>query len=248
MDEPFVKKVIEKLGLLVFPGESICMICNKPLGNTEKGICLKCISSIPRIASPYCSKCGKPLSKARVKLCNDCYSTPIRYFSYNRSYGEYNGILKQVIIDFKYKNKRSLTYPLGFLLFKLFEEQRWEKPDYIIPVPLSRKRLSHRGFNQASLLCEFLSSKTQIPVLSNILIRVNATEHQTKLGKYERQENVKDAFRVMENDMIKGNKILLIDDVYTTGSTLDECSKVLIDAGATKIYTLTLAVGTYIRR
>ncbi len=243
-DRPFLRQLIIKAEHLIFPGEGICIICKKPLRDVEKGICLDCISLIPKISKPYCIKCGKPLFRNnRNKMCNDCLLVPDRYFLYNRSYGEYEDVLRQAIIWYKYKNKKSLAYPLGSLMLKTLKGRKWQLPEYIIPVPLSRKRLWHRGFNQAELLGSVISEKTGITVLNKILLRTRATEHQTKLGKIERQENVKGAFKIIDSSKIKGKTLLLIDDVYTTGATLNECSKVLKEAGASRIYSLTLAIG-----
>jgi competence protein ComFC len=239
-----VKQLINKVEYLIFPGEGICVICKSPLKDLEEGICSDCISQIPTITKPYCTKCGKPLSgNIRYEICNDCLLMSKRYFLYNRSYGEYNDVLRETIISYKYKNKKSLAYPLGTLMLKTYNEQDWRLPQYIIPVPLSMKRMRHRGFNQAKLLSNVISQNTGIPVLERILMRTRATEHQTKLGKNERQENVKGAFKLIGDANIKGNTLLLIDDVYTTGATLNECSKVLIEAGASRIYSLTLAIG-----
>lgn len=243
-DKPFFRQLIRKLEHLIFPGEGICVICKKSLKDIEKGICSDCISQIPPITEPYCIKCGKPLlGNNRNKLCSDCLLMPNRYFLQNRSYGKYEDILKKAIILYKYKNKKSLSDPLGSLMLSTFKKQNWQPPEYIIPVPLSRKRLRGRGFNQAELLASVISKKIGIPVLNKNLLRTRATEHQTKLGKIQRQENVKGAFKIIDSSMIRGKTLLLIDDVYTTGATLNECSKVLKEAGASRIYSLTLAVG-----
>lgn len=235
--------LFEELLNLIFPGNNLCLLCSNPLEKGIKGLCSQCISKIAVVEAPVCFKCGKPLIERYGKTkCPDCLSTK-RYFDQGRCVGEYKGILKEAVILYKYSGKKGLAVPLGFLMTQTLKQQDWPKPELIIPVPLSRKRLYHRGFNQSSLLAEVIGKEIGAPVSSRHLKRVKATEHQTKLGKMERKENVRDAFCVLHGEDIRDRRILLIDDVYTTGATVNECSRMLRYAGAASIYVLTLATG-----
>ncbi len=120
-------------------------------------------------------------------------------------------------------------------------QELWSSADYIIPVPLHRWRLLKRQYNQATLLARSVSSLTNIPVLTNCLVRKKATESQGHKTLKERKQNVKQAFDVIDPDSLKGKSIVLIDDVWTTGATLDACAKILKKAGAHRIFVLTLA-------
>ena len=155
-----------------------------------------------------------------------------------------------VIHCFKYKGKTQLSRPLGALLFAVFINF-WDKMsmDLIVPVPLHGKKLRRRGFNPSFLLvkdwmriAEFLHVKIpDIPIAINVLERKRWTEPQTGLGRKERLANVKNAFNMKNGMKIKGKRILLVDDVYTTGATVNECAKVLLKGGAGQVDVLTLA-------
>ncbi len=120
-------------------------------------------------------------------------------------------------------------------------QEFWPSADYIIPVPLHRWRLLKRQYNQATLLARSVSSLAQIPVLTNCLIRKKATESQGHKTPKERKQNVKHAFDIIDPDTVQGKTIVLIDDVWTTGATLDACAKTLKKAGASQVFVLALA-------
>ena len=168
----------------------------------------------------------------------------------------YDGSLMAVIHAFKYKHKIQLASPLGRLLFSAFIQYgEIQAVDYITPIPLHVSRLKHRGFNQAFLLIrewphlirafhdEEKVGNGQPSILINYksLIRKTKTISQTGLGKDQRAKNVKGAFLVTEPSLISGKRILLVDDVYTTGATAEECAKTLIASGAASVNVLTLA-------
>ena len=142
----------------------------------------------------------------------------------------------------KYEKKKSLTKPLGNLLIEHVKNNgRLERIDFIVPVPLHKKRLREREFNQSALLACLVGRNFNKPVLESNLIRTRLTTPQVELDRKERRRNVKGAFGVKKPEEIKGKSLLLIDDVRTTGATLKECHKVLRQAGAKEIHILTLA-------
>jgi ComF family protein len=218
---------------------------------TAPHLCATCAGTFLTVESPICSICGI-VFKSRAgedHLCGECLNTPKSY-GMARSAGVYENVVMAAIHCLKYNGKIQLARPLGVLLFLIFCRYWNEnRPDLIIPVPLYNKKLRHRGFNPSFLLVKEWDVITRaledgfpvIPVLEDILLRTKWTKSQTGLGRKERLKNIKNAFSVNDPSKINGKKILLIDDVYTTGATAKECSKVLLNAGASHVDVLTLA-------
>jgi len=214
-------------------------------------LCSTCSHDFLPVESPICSKCGIMFTsrEADDHICGECIDSPKNYGK-ARSSGIYNRVLMQVIHALKYKGLIELASPLGMLLFCTFINH-WDpqKIDLIIPVPLHIKRFRQRGFNQAFLLIRkwpliaksmgFMLSDTQIN--RDALVKSRNTGHQTGLDRTDRKKNVKNAFSLHCSGLIKEKRILLIDDVYTTGATIDECARILMRGGAQNVDVLTLA-------
>jgi len=229
---------------LVFPRR--CYICGK-LINTDKGLCADCCSDIKFIGKPFCSKCGKPFLNALTfegveePICLNCREKKL-YFEYARSLGAYDGVLKDCIHLVKYKGKRIILNDIaGLARDQLKDLFGLEKISFILPVPLHKKRLRERGFNQSGLFANLLGNIYSIPVNENALSRISFSVPQTKLGSKERAKNIEGAFCAEDIRSIENSNILLIDDVYTTGSTVNECAKVLKRAKASNVYVFTIA-------
>jgi ComF family protein len=173
--------------------------------------------------------------------CGGCLAD-IRHFRKARAFGVYNGSLMAAIHRLKYGGKTSLSKPLGALAKETFY-QFWEAGsiDLLLPVPLHIKRLRERGFNQAHLVNKKWAGPEGVPFDGLTLSRNRWTEPQTSLTRAERRKNVKGAFSVRHPNKAKGRRILLVDDVFTTGATVNECSRVLMKAGAESVDVLTLA-------
>jgi ComF family protein len=214
-------------------------------------LCPTCLSEFLPVESPKCSRCGIVFISRQGEdhVCGECIASQKR-FQIARSAGVYKYTLMAVIHCLKYKEKIQLARPLGALLFAAFL-RFWDKKsvDVIVPVPLHAKKLRMRGFNPSFLLvknwariAESSNSKLpDIPVEINVLERRRWTEPQTGLGRKERLANIKNAFKISDYSKIAGKKILLVDDVYTTGATVNECAKVLLKGGAGHVDVLTLA-------
>ena len=216
-------------------------------------LCPTCTSGFLPVESPQCSRCGMVFKSRHGEdhVCGECVDSPKR-FQIARSAGIYKYTLMAVIHCLKYKGKIQLARPLGTLLFAAFISF-WDKMsiDLIVPVPLHVKKLRMRGFNPSFLLvkewvriAEFLHVEfPDIPVDLSVLARTRWTESQTGLGRKERLANIKNAFNISISDgsKITGKRILLVDDVYTTGATVNECAKVLLKGGAGHVDVLTLA-------
>ncbi len=223
-------------------------------------LCHACIDDFDPVRSPLCSRCGRPF-RSRVgedRLCGSCLSPDSLDgmaaeppFVSARACGVYSGALKNMIYAYKYREKTGLGRPLGTLLYLFFlAHYADEGIDFIIPVPLHRKKLVKRGFDQAmEMLRRWPWSKTdagkQLPsgaiLRDDLLVRVKNTSTQTGLNRKQRGDNMKNAFAVPNASLIENKRVLLIDDVFTTGATLGECAVALKKAGAAGIYFLTLA-------
>ncbi len=161
----------------------------------------------------------------------------------HRSCGRYEGKLRDIIILYKYRGYRALAKPLALFALKALEreESLWWDLDALIPVPLHPEKRAQRGFNQAEVLAGELAKLKNVPVNKRSLVKIMNTPPQTVLGVIDRKKNLKGAFRVTRSEEIKGRVLLLVDDVFTTGATLQECSLILKEAGAQEIRALTLA-------
>ncbi|MFH1076516.1 MAG: ComF family protein [Pseudomonadota bacterium] len=226
-----------------------CFACGKALVSNfaeqqeAPFLCPKCYALIQRIGHPQCSCCGTPfISPYGVDhVCGECI-TITKHFDKARSFGVYEGALLEAIHAFKYGGHARWARPLNRLLFQTFESN-WANNDIdlISPVPLHIKRLKKRGFNQAALLFLPWAKKIKIQYDLQLLSRRSNTLPQTGLSKKERMKNIHGVFQIRPNALIEGKNILLVDDVYTTGATVNECARVLKKEGAGKVDILTLA-------
>ncbi len=214
-------------------------------------LCRLCSKDFVAAVSPMCTVCGIMFQSREGDdhICGECLTSP-KLFGMARSLGAYERALLAVIHRMKYAGKVQVARPLGALLF--FALIRYWEPgsiDLVVPVPLHSKKMRTRGFNQSFLLVRGWESMAAalnieqpfIKVDGRTLIRKRWTEPQTGLGKKKRLANIKNAFGVSESAKIEGKRILLVDDVYTTGATVNECAKVLLGAGARRVDVLTLA-------
>jgi len=237
-----IKSIVTGLTDIIFPPR--CLICGTPLMENENySFCPGCRSRINCVRSPQCTRCGLPFQSTEDEdhLCEECIlSKP--FFSTARALGKYEGTLLEAIHLFKYKGKITIGKTLGKLMAQA-EYNSLNIRDYtlIIPIPLHRKKLAERGFNQSLILAREIAVRFSIPLDFTTLKRNVYTKSQTSLKKNERKSNVKGAFEVKTPGKIKGEKILLIDDVFTTGSTARECSRMLIRHKADEVAVLTLA-------
>lgn len=236
-----IKQFLHTLLDVILP--PICHTCHSFIPNAGKlHICPTCYDSLPLVSSPLCPACGIPFSGAGDDhRCGACLIHP-PHFDSARAHFLYEGPIRDLIHSFKYNQQTHLRYPLALLALEgISGFLTDQEPHLIIPVPLHRSRLRQRGFNQAVLLGRVLSSRLSLPILPDALIRTRPTEPQIELSAAERRLNVKGAFTVNMPDCIAGKRILLLDDVMTTGSTMDECAKELKKAGAAVAIAATVA-------
>ena len=228
--------------LIFFP--SLCKLCSNLLEiPREKIVCRSCLQVIQPHRTSYCLSCGKFFSgSGEPHYCRRCVEQRPA-FSYHRSCGLYTGKLKDIILLYKYRGFSVLGEFLAEFIVRSLgkEESLWWKTDAIIPVPLHSEKEKERGFNQAQILAKELARRKQIPLIGDQLVKVKRTLPQTSLEAKERENNLKGAFEVRDREKIRGKIVLLVDDVFTTGSTLQECSLALKAAGALEVRALTVA-------
>ena len=228
--------------LAVFP--SACKICKALLeAPAEKVLCQACLDKIVPCRAPFCPACGRFFDGAgEPHYCSACLNEAPP-FSAHRSAARYRGPLKDALLLFKYRRYRVLGANLaGFAAEALKKEDGlWSGVDLIVPVPLHRRRRWDRGFNQAEVLAREIGRIRRIPVEARALIKVRSVPPQTSLERDERRSNVRDAYRLDGAEGLRDKVVLLVDDVYTTGSTLRECAGVLRNGGVKEVRAVTVA-------
>lgn len=222
-----------------------CTICQEPLWEDPiPFFCRTCWEGVTPIAPPTCPRCHRPFSSpitlrhSPSHICHPCRTTPPAFTKAWTGYA-YQTPLKEAIRLFKYHGKVSLAIPLGELLGT--QCRHLPVVDYIIPVPLHSHRLRERAYNQSLLLADQVSRHLKTPVLCNTLLRIKSTPPQTTLSRSKRLKNLRRAFHIRKPHRILRKRILLIDDVMTTGATVNECAKTLRKAGAGDVYVGALA-------
>lgn len=223
---------------LIYPPR--CPVCDGIVGGGI--ICEPCRLRLRPVIEPLCKKCGKPLNSPEIEYCPDC-GRKKHLYTRGRAAFEYDLVMRASISRFKYKNRREYANFYAQELLRSCKELVYSwKIDLIIPIPLHKSRRRKRGFNQAELVAKQVSREMGILLSTDSLLRIKKTNPQKELNDQERRNNLKNAFCVVKDD-VKFKKILLIDDIYTTGSTLDAAASVLLEHGAEKVYFLSISIG-----
>lgn len=226
-----------KILSLLYPDR--CPFC----GNlSDGGLCPDCREKLTYIEEPRCMRCGKPLDDEKQEYCYDCEHHS-HFFERGYSLWLHQGAVKQSVYQFKYHNRRIYSSFFAKELLSKYEKSiiRW-RISVIIPIPLSRKKQKQRGYNQAELIAVCIGKYMGIPICTDGLRRVKDTKPQKQLSVRERRSNMMHAF-CWEKELLHGENILLIDDIYTTGNTIDAAAAELRRAGACKVYFLTISIG-----
>jgi len=242
---------------LIYP--LACRSCDQALfpegagDGLHRWLCGRCLNDLVRVESPYCENCGEPFEGAisGAFTCGNCSGRRFAFdFAISRFRSE--GPVRELIHDFKYGHDLSLRSVLGQLIQEVLDDPRLQSEQLgdwvLVPVPLHRSRLRKRGFNQSAEICRALSRETGIPTL-DALSRSRQTDAQASLHRADRLENLRNAFVLRRPwfgaaPNLRERKVLLVDDVLTTGATTHECAKVLKrDGGAEKVVVITVARG-----
>ena len=224
---------------ILFPRR--CPVCDdivKPWGEL---CCPECKKRLEYLGGNYCMKCGKGLLRQETEFCQDCRKYKHKFIR-GRSLYRYESVAG-ALFRFKYQGRQEYADFWGEELYQhLGREILAMKADAIVPVPLHKSRLNERGYNQADLLGKALAKRVQLPFLNKIVVRHKKTLPQKQLSYGERQNNLKKAFKLSAND-VKLNTVIIVDDIYTTGSTVDALGEVFLEQGTKKVYVVTLAAG-----
>jgi ComF family protein len=236
-----LKSLLLAISDVIFP--PLCPNCEVPVKQEEHGFCPECLSRIKTITTPLCICCGIPFasSSADDHLCAECIDSRPP-FSRARAVGYFEATLLDAIHRFKYGHHMITGEVLGRMMAVYqYPGLNPDGFDIVIPVPLHLQRLRERGFNQSLILARNIAERYSIPLDFTVLKRHIKTTAQVGLGRKERGKNVRGAFNVRYPERVSGKRVLLIDDVYTTGSTLKECAGILSGAGAEEVAVITLA-------
>lgn len=215
-------KTIEKIFNFIYP--NVCGFCEE--------ICKDNI----------CEKCNEIMEK--LYICNVNTHNPKKmYFSKHMYIFKYEGVIREKLINYKFNEKAYLYKTFGKIMLKKEKIYRFlEFYDIIIPVPMHKTKKAKRGYNQTELIAKYISKNIKkIQYADNVLIKVKNTLPQSSLNKMERYKNIKNAYKIQNKETINNKKILVFDDIYTTGNTVRECSKILKQNGAKEIGILTIA-------
>jgi ComF family protein len=210
-------------------------------------ICKGCKDQLIYVGEPLCKRCGKPIEDEEKEYCSDCER---KKFHYERGFAVwvYDDAMRNSIAAYKYHSKKEYSRFYVHEMLRLYKEsfQKLEL-DAIIPVPIHRSKYLERGYNQAELLAKGIGEDLRLPVLTKLLIRNRKTLPQKKLSDKERLKNLSEAFAVNEQflntELTSIKKVLLVDDIYTTGSTVEACSSLLKSHGIDEVYFIVLCIG-----
>jgi len=237
--------LLRSLIIFLFPAQ--CRVCEGNLDPSDGYyICKSCWEQAEYIKKPFCEKCGYPLLQnialpEKILSCSKCPDSP--YFRKARPIANYESAVGEAIKLLKYSGKEIMAKPLSELMFSSMQRLLpGEDYDLIVPVPLHKKKKRKRGYNQMDLIGRRLSQLTGIPIETDSLVKIKDNEPQVGLSDNKRLENVKGVYDVKEPSLISGKRVLLIDDVMTTGATINECAKILMRQGKVKyvdVFTLT---------
>ncbi len=230
---------------IVYPRR--CAICDSvlKLGNDE-GICKKCKQKVEYVTEPFCKKCGKPLADDTEEYCGDCQKKVTSY-RYGRAAFVYNKYMRKSIARFKYHDRMEYAGYYAKEIYRVMGEDIISLgAELLVPVPIHKSRYKKRGYNQAYLIAKHLGELMNIPVADDYISRIKHTAPQKELSASERKTNVSDAFVITEKskELYRNiNCVIIIDDIYTTGSTIEACSRTLICAGVKAIYYVCICIG-----
>lgn len=229
---------------LLYPAK--CVMCDTILNGQERGVCSACRKQLPLVEEPFCKHCGKPVGDVREELCLDCRSRDTE-LEQGRALWVYTDKMRKAIANYKYGG---CLEDGDFYADELYQRAgfwiRKKKIQCIVPVPIHWRKRWFRGFNQSTDLAGKLGGRLSLPVLDHVLVRKRATQPQKTLDNRQRASNLRGVFGIDQEKLGELNRfqrILLLDDIYTTGATLEECAGTLKRHGDFQVYSLCLCIG-----
>ena len=232
---------LEGINHLLWP--AVCGVCERAIPERGQGLCDECWGELRFCTGgDHCPRCGRDASKYGLigGSCDVCQGSDLHYDAIARG-GVYDRVLRNMILAFKYHDRMELSPHITLLADSAFQGSSFaESIDCFVPVPLHWMRRLNRGYNQSMIICKGVSGSAGR--VNTDLVRIRNTERQWSLTPHKRKRNVKDAFAVRKGHEFTGKRVCLIDDITTSGATLNECARTLKDAGADKVYALVVAV------
>ena len=226
-----IASALKKAGAVIYP--KVCLHCDDS-GHNEMDLCERCFLNLPWVEFA-CQHCALPLPNTNSSTCGACTNREL-YFDYASAPFQFDGFIRDAIYQFKFNQKLTQGKLLAQLLMQHVEGMDLETPELIIPVPLHKKRMQQRGYNQALEIARMVSKNTGSELDYKTVYRNRDTSVQMELPAKQRHKNVKGAFSVKENSTILNNKhVCILDDVMTTGNTVNEVAKCLKDAGVERV-------------
>lgn len=223
--------ILEDLAGLFYP--KVCAGCDAHLMVFEQNLCLQCLHGLPK--TYYWDYEVTPIEElfwGRLEVSSAC-----SYLHFNK-----DGVIQKLMHRFKYDGKRNIGEGLGRLFAHQLKEKKWfTDATLIVPIPLHRTKQIRRGYNQSAFIANGMAEVFDIPAKNNALKRVLANESQTRKSRYQRTENVENVFKSVRTNVFRGENVLLVDDVVTTGATLEAAGREILINGAAKLYIATLA-------
>jgi len=232
--------MLEKILDFIYPRR--CISCDQIISASKEHLCDNCKIFFKYIEEAMCVCCGGLVRQENVK-CRDCIEND-KLFTKNIPIFVYEDLVQDAIYRFKYGKKAHLGKGLGSIMAeRLFQMPNFlENLDYIVPIPIHRNRMKTRGFNQAELLAKEISKVSGIPMGKNLIVRIRDTAPQSKVSFSGRKNNLKGALEVNKRYALENKSILLVDDIYTTGNTLNACCEVLYKVGVKEVRATTLSI------
>lgn len=232
-----LKVLFRKLRSKLYLDGPVCSACGKELlSHIRGGLCPECEKTSVKLSTDICGKCGRALAN-EAEFCDTCIRNE-RAFVRARSCYVYEGAPKKFVYRLKFGGRRYLAAFIAEAMVDRYLDCGFEC-DCVVAVPLSAKRKRKRGYNQAELIAEELSSRLKLPLIDGALVKTKENKSQAKLKRREREENVRGVYEVTAPEAFKGRRVLVVDDVMTTGATLGEVSRVLYKAKARSVEALT---------
>lgn len=244
-----IKKILdsftESVCDIIYPHR--CPVCDDVLNiGSECTLCVKCRHNVEKVIEPFCLKCGKPIEDTDGQFCGDCRKKEHVYVQ-GRAAFVYDRHMKRSVAAFKYRGRREYgSYYAGEIVRKYESWLRDTKAQCLIPVPIHRERYRKRGYNQAKVIADDIGKAINLPVIDDYIQRGKNTEALKDLNEAQRKLCLKDAFFISESSKMLYRDlrcVILVDDIYTTGSTIDECASILKKAGVEKIYFICACIG-----
>ena len=240
MNKNHLEKYLDKIISVIYPRH--CPVCEEIVSPTGRMFCKDCIRKLSFVKTPVCLKCGKEIFDAQKEYCEDCAKRKKSY-EYGMALLNYDELTEKIMINIKYHNKREYIKALSKLLVSRYGSEILKlKVDVLLPIPVHKKRLRQRGYNQSELITKEVAKELNLSYSEDVLVRNKNTKAQKELSPEQRLANLSAAFACSE-EAKRYRKVLLVDDIYTTGSTIEACTRLLKEKGVREVYYVSLAIG-----